>query len=880
MAALLGATRIGRAENSGEIQCLKSSAFFAPPDSPDHLKYAPERDADILHVALDVTPDFTNRTISGTTTITFKPLVKPLEELRLDAVDLVVGKVEASDAIEGYQVTEGQIIVTFAKPLAPGKEAWVKIWHSAEPTAGIYFRTPEMGYQDGDTHLFSQGEEIEARHWFPCFDSPNDKFISEVTCHVPIGMTVISNGRLVSETEDPITRLKAAHWSQETPQASYLITLVAGYFKRLEDRHGDTPLAFLTPPSEFAEAANSFRDTKDIMEFYEQEIGVPFPWVKYDQVCVNDFVAGGMENTSATTLTDSTLFTGATENLRDSDGLVAHEMAHQWFGDLVTCKDWSQIWLNEGFATYYASLYKGHKHGRDEMLYDFYGSARQITGRSNDVNAIVRRSYDNPSEMFSDLAYSKGSWVLRMLRAQLGDELYRRCIQTYLERHRYANVTTEDLRAVVEELSGNTYDQFFDQWVYHAHQPELEVRYNWDERTKLARISIQQTQPLTDHVLLFNFPCTIRFKGKFGTADRVIRVQQQAEDFYFPLEAAPEIARLDPDYTLLAKVIFDSPTPMVYAELADATDVIGRLLAIEQLAGKPSREAVEKLQHALNTDSCFGARIESAKALRAIHSAPALDALLASTNQADARVREQVFAAIAGFYDPKARAAEAAMLARERNPDMQSIAIRDSGAYPQMDRAVVTQYLDSTSYRNELAGAAISAIRAQDDPAWIEPLRQNLQQREADYPSRAFARGLNTVAYIARDEPNRSRVEEFLLHYTNSKQQPVRLGAIKALGVLGDPRALAALEKFALARKDTPEQSAAAGAMDAIENFHRPVEGLSRLRGEFLDLQQANRELRKDLNALQKKFDALNPKRAGVKESTAPGKLPKQKSDS
>lgn len=881
IAAAWCAALIACAGESTEIQCLKSSAFFSPPDSPDHFRYAPDREADILHLALDVTPDFTNRTIAGTTTITFKPLLKPLEKLSLDAVDLTISKVEASEAIASYQVTKDKLIVTFAKPIAPDKEAWVKITHSAEPALGIYFRTPEMGYKDGDTHLFSQGEQIEARHWFPCFDSPNDKFTSEVTCHVPEGMTVISNGRLVSETTDSVTGLKAVHWSQETPHVSYLISLVAGYFKKLEDKHGNTPLTFYTPPSEFNEASNSFRNTKDVMEFFEQEIGVPFPWVKYDQVCVNDFVAGGMENTSATTLADRTLFTAATENLHDSSGLVAHEMAHQWFGDLVTCKDWSHIWLNEGFATFYAALYNGHKNGHDAMLYEFYGSARGITERTDDVNSIVRRTYDSPGEMFGYLAYPKGSWVLRMLRAQLGDDLYRRCIKTYLERHHHANVTTEDLRAVVEELSGNSYDQFFDQWLYHAHHPELEVSYDWNEKTKLAKITIEQTQKLTDNVLLFNFPWTIRFKGAFGTVDRTIRVKQKKEDFYFPLASEPEIVRLDPDFTLLAKVSFDVPDEMLYAQLADTNDVIGRLLAVEQLANQKSHETVEKLKQALNSDSCFGVCVESAKALRTIHSEPALAALLASTNQPDARVREQVFAAIAGFYDAKSRAAETAMLAREKNQDIQSVAIRELGTYPKMDRAVLTQYLNSTSYRNALAVAAIAAIRAQDDPSWIEPLRQNLRQREADYPSREFAAGLRTLAYIARDEPDRSGVEEFLVNYLNSKKRNVRVGAIEALGVLGDPQALAGLETFALTQKDRPEQAAAQHAIEAIENFHRPVEGLSGLRKEFLDLQKENRDLRKDFISLKQQFDSLNmpgAKTKTAKEPVTPLKSPRQKS--
>jgi len=237
------------------------------------------------------------------------------------------------------------------------------------------------------------------------------KFTSEITCHVPDGMTVISNGRLLSQDKDG-NGLAAFHWSQEKPHANYLISLCAGYFKKLEDKHKNVPLAFFTPPSEFAEAKNSFDDTKDIMAFFEEEIGVPYPWDKYDQVCVNDFVAGGMENTSCTTLTDSTLHSDASENIRSSEDLVAHEMAHQWFGDLVTCKDWSHIWLNEGFATYYETLYAGHKHGRDSLLYELYGRMTQITGISNDTNAIVRRNYDEPREMFGYQAYPKGSWVL------------------------------------------------------------------------------------------------------------------------------------------------------------------------------------------------------------------------------------------------------------------------------------------------------------------------------------------------------------------------------------------------------------------------------------------------------------------------------------
>src|SRR5437773_3076286 len=673
---------VTRAETEATaIQSLKSATFLAPIGSSAHRKYAPDREVDALNLALDVTPDFKQRTVEGKATLRFKPIARPVEELKLDAVDLEVHSVTATEKIQTYQVTDEKVIVTFAEPIPPDKEAAVTVTYHAEPRQGLYFRTPEMGYKEGDTHLFTQGEEIEARHWYPCFDSPNEKFTSEITCRVSDGMTVMSNGRLVSEEKDPVTGLVAVHWSQDKPHANYLITLVAGFFKKIEDKHNNIPLAFYTPPSEINQAASSFRDTKDIMAFFEQEIGVPYPWAKYDQVCVNDFVAGGMENTSATTLTDYTLFTMATENIRDSQGLVAHEMAHQWFGDLVTCKDWSHIWLNEGFATYYESLYEGRKNGRDAMLYELYQRARSITGTPNDTNAIVRRTYDSPREMFSYLAYPKGGWVLHMLRSQLGEDLYRRCIKTYLERHQFDNVVTEDLRAVIEELSGRSYDQFFEQWLYHAHHPELEVTNSWDEKDKLAKVTVKQTQSLSENVLLFHFPLAIRFKGKFGATDRQVQVKDKEEDFYFPLPEAPQIVRLDPEYTLLAKIKFQAPNPMLDAQLADKDDAIGRLLAIEQLSAKKDKETVAKLKERLNNDAFYGARLEASKALRSIHTDESLEALLISTKQSDARVREQVVGDVGNFYRESAYETTRKTLETEKNPDILSTAIRALGGY-------------------------------------------------------------------------------------------------------------------------------------------------------------------------------------------------------
>ena len=846
---------------SEQLLCRHAqTASAAAPDSPDHRKYAPDRKADMLHLALDVTPNFADRTVSGTATLTFKPIAKSLEELRLDGVDLKVSAVEASAKVAEYQVTTSEVIVTFAKPIPPGKETKLTIKYSAQPAKGLYFRAPSNGYKAEETQVWTQGESDEARHWYPAYDYPNEKFTTEMICHVPEGMTVLSNGRQASEQRDARTGLVAVHWRQDKPHVNYLVSLVAGYFKKVEDKHRDIPLEFHVSPADLKEAPNSFRDTRDIMAFFEREIGVPYPWDKYGQVTVRDFHWGGMENTSLTTLTDRTLFTPATENIRTSQGLVAHELAHQWFGDLVTCKDWSHIWLNEGFATYYAHLYDAHKNGRDSMLYGLLQTARSITQRADDTQPIVFRIYTRPDDRFRQwgyLAYGKGGWVLHMLRAQLGDDLYRRCIQTYLQRHQFDTVVTEDLNAVIEEFSGRSFDRFFDQWVYHAHHPELEVAYAWDAKSKLAKVSVKQTQKVSDDVLLFQFPLTIRFKSKSGAADRQVQVSQKEEDFYFPLKEAPDVVRIDPDLTLLAKITFTIPDAMLHAQLADKADVVGRLLAIEQLGKKKNKASVDQLKQALNGDPFYGVRIEAAGALRSIHSDDALAALLASTQQPDARVRHQVFADLGKFYHDSAYAAAQAALGQEKNPDILAQAVRTLGAYAKPEvRELLVRFLNSESYRNGLADAAIAAIREQDDPGYIAPLREILGRRTEEFTTAGFAAALDTLAFLARNETKKDAVREYLAGFVNDRRERLKLGAIKALGTLEDPKAVAVLETFASAAKDTPEQKEAEKAITAIKAAGKPADNLRTLRGEVLDLQKENRRLGKEVEDLKKKLSA------------------------
>ena len=856
-------------ESTGSFICARGHVHYTNTAIPGQQNFAPDRLVDTLNLALDVTPNFADRTIAATAKIDFKPIAKPLRELRLDAVDLNVSKVESNREIQAWQTTLDKIVITFKKPIRPNEQTRVSIAYSAEPKHGLYFRTQAMGYPKGDDHLWTQGEPQMHRNWFPSHDFPNEKFTTEIICRVPRGMTVLSNGRLVSQTAEGADGLVAFHWKQDKPHVNYLVTLIAGHFRKLEQRHGDIPLAFYTPPSEFNEAANSFRDTKRIMEFFEKEIGVPYPWDKYYNVCVHGFMWGGMENTSVTTLTTRTLFSDESENLRSSMALDAHELAHQWFGDLVTCKDWSHIWLNEGFATFYESLYEEHKNGRDAQVYDMFQNAAGILSKKNDTRAIHSRKFNDPEDQFRNygyLAYPKGAWILHMLRSQLGPNLFRRCIKTYLDRHAHQSVVTEDLVAVIEEVSGRSYDRFFNQWVYHAHHPELTVSYSWDEPSKLAKVSVQQTQKTGDTVLLFQFPVTLRFKKGNNVTDHKVTVSQQREDFYVRLKTRPEIVRFDPEYTLLAKTTFNLPMPLLKAQLADKSDMMGRLLAVQQLGKKKTKEAVALLKQTLNNDAFHGVRAEAAKALGSQRTEDSLAALVASLEQSDARIRQAVVSGITRSYNDEAHDALDGVVVKEENPDIRANAIRALGKYSKSGvKALLTKLITMDSYRHRVADAAIAAMRAQDDPGFIEPILKELLDNGGKFSDRGFASALGSLGFLARNEEDKTVVRKFIAARVNHPKEAIQTAAIRALGDLGDTQAVAMLESF---RGDDPVDPVGKAADDAIAKLQaekKPSASLGTLRGEVSSLQKKLKQLTDQLGAMEKKLKAATATPAPAK---------------
>ncbi|MFP6900810.1 MAG: HEAT repeat domain-containing protein, partial [Opitutales bacterium] len=396
-----------------------------------------------------------------------------------------------------------------------------------------------------------------------------------------------------------------------------------------------------------------------------------------------------------------------------------------------------------------------------------------------------------------------------------------------------------------------------DQYVFHAHHPEFKVGYSWDQKAKLAKISVKQEQKVDENVMLFQLSLPIRFRVGDQSIDRSMPITKASEDFYFALPSAPEVVRIDPELTILAKTTFAPPNAMIHAQLTDPEDVIGRLLAVELLGKRKDQITVDKLKEVLNKDSFHGVRLAASKALRGIGSEAAFKALTGSTKQPDARVRRQVVTDLGSFYKPEALAVLKKSLGGEKNPAVRAAAIRalpgfgDAGA-----DGLVRQALVSTSFRHELADAAVSALRKQDDPANLAILLKALLEDSKKFSSRGYGSGMRALAYLARNEEDKSKVRRFLLDRASHLNARIRLAAIDSLGQLGDPKAIATLEKFAAGGEGSPERRNAEAAIEKLRAVRKPVDDFKNLRQEVTDLKKANENLGKQLDDLKKRFEA------------------------
>ena len=817
-------------------------------------QYARDRTFHLHHVRLEIEIDVENKRIVGSSSLTVSPVVEGLQTIELDAIELTIlgARLDSGEPLP-FEVGDKTVRVRLPEPMAQGRRATVRIDYEGTPRRGLYFVGPDDAYPDKPTQVWTQGQDQDSRYWFPCYDYPNQRATSEVIATVPERFFALSNGRLVETKHDPDRKTKTYHWSQEQPHVTYLITLAAGEYVEIADSHDGVPVQYYVPPGREEDAKRAMGNTPKMMELFNELIGLPYPWAKYAQITVADFIFGGMENTTATTLTDSALLDARAKIDASSDPLVAHELAHQWFGDLLTCKDWSHAWLNEGFATYFEALFTERHLGLDEFRYELFRNARIYLSEESARyrRPLVTRVYDDPIELFDRHLYEKGCLVLHMLRYVLGDELFFKAIRHYAQKHRDGFVGTEELRQAIEEATGRTMEAFFDQWVYKAGHPDFKVKYTWDDETKLAEVTVTQSQEADGDTSVFHMPVVIDFSWDGGSKSFKLQLEEQEHRFHLPLDQKPLLMRFDPGNHILKTIEEELPKEMHLYRLAHDDDVVGRIRAAGAVAKTGAPDGIVALKRAVLDDGFWGVQAEAARALGSVKSTAARDALLECLSVQHPKARRAVVAALGEFKDEAVAEAMARLLAEgDESYFAEAEAARTLGKTRSAKAfEPLVQALERDSYMEVIRTAALDGLAQLRDERGLE-----VAKGWAQYGKPEMVRGAALVAAAKLGEEKKETVE-FLTDYLRDTSLRVRLRAAESLENLGDRKAVEALEEQAHRELDGRARRRMREAAASIREGAKSKEEANTVREDLDKVTKENRSLRERLDKMEARLD-------------------------
>ncbi|MEE9225213.1 MAG: M1 family aminopeptidase [Bacteroidota bacterium] len=551
-----------------------------------------------------------------------------------------------------------------------------------------------------------------------------------------------------------------------------------------------------------------------MVEFFSQKIGYVYPWEKYAQVTIADFMWGGMENTSATTLNDkSAVFDKRAELDRSSRGLIAHELAHQWWGDLITCKDWRHLWLNEGFATYFEALHQEYRLGTDEFAYNTYRDQRAAI--SSDKTS-GRKPIVSVNSFRANL-FERGAMVLHMLRFVLGDELFWKAIRHYAHQYQYRSVETNDFKLAIEESTGQNLSWFFDQWIYKAGYPEFEVTSHWDESARSITLSIKQVQKIDSLTNIFRTPLDIEITTASGARTHRVLISEKQEEFTIPVDSKPLLVVFDKGNWILKEVRFPRSRKELIYQLRSSGDAVERLTALEQL--RSDSDAVSTgasfrvFRDVVLSDPFWAVRMEAVNAIGRMTIPEAEDALIEAYKDQKSKVRQAVVNNLSRF--PGQRVRNFLRQAMEEDPSyvVNADALK---AYAKVDSAsaydVAVSHLKTPSYDNGVCNAALSVLASLEDERAVPHLIKYSTYGQPKKTREVALAGLRSFV------ENEKAVQDWTIGLVEDQMKEVRLAAIRMLDRIGGDRVIETLMN--LKARETDEE--VLGAIEAeLEELKR-----------------------------------------------------------
>jgi aminopeptidase N len=672
-------------------------------------------------------------------------------------------------------------------------------------------------------------------------------------------MYALSNGGLLETTQDVIAKTKTYHWKMSIPHSTYLVMLAVADFVEIMDSWDGIPVPYYVLPGGEEKARISLGKTPQMMQFFSEKIGLRYPYEKYATVCVSSFIFGGMENTTATTLTEYTLHDERAHQDFSSDPLVAHELVHQWFGDWLTCRDWSHGWLNEGFATYFEALWAEYDLGRDEFIYELYQNAVNYFGEDsgNYRRPIVTNVFHSPIDLFDRHLYEKGSLVLHMVRYILGEELWWKAINYYTNKHKGQSVITADLERAIEEATGVNMQGFFEQWVYKAGYPQFKLDWSYDDKTTTARFKVAQTQEVNHETSLFTLPVEIAFVSESGKREVFkVELEEKEQTFYFKLSEKPLFAGFDPSNWILKTVEWKRPKEQLIAQLEKDPEVFMRVVAAQELGKQGGLEAIAALQKALAGDGFWGVKVEAAKGLGVIKTRAAEEALLkALESEQNAKVRRAIVSALGEFRTEPAATALVKVLSGDKTDIVEGVAATALGKTRQpVAFEALKAALERDSFNQVVRNGTLNGLVELKEDVKVLPLVMEwTAYGKPEQVRQTAATFLGTIGKRLK-EAEKEPVVDRIIELLQDPNWRVRLASIRAAQTLGDARAIPRLQSIVETALEGREVRLSREAIKAIREGSERDEEVKKLREDLDKLQGENRELKERLESLEQKL--------------------------
>ncbi|MFC2128771.1 M1 family aminopeptidase [Bacteroidota bacterium] len=676
------------------------------------IKHERSREFDAIHYKISLNVDLDKKMLTGKNQITMKPLNNNLDKCILDAKYLDVSKVIDNKGQElHFEQKDDQVFIKFNRSYNRTETIQFTISYMLDkPTLGLRF----IDESPINPRLVSSDcFPNKARQWIPCYDYPNDKVTNEMIVTVDKEYKVLSNGKLVGVKENTSNGTKTWHWSQELPHSTYLFNLCIGDYEVIEDSLGSLPINYWVYHYHAEDAKRSFRKTPQMISFFNKLYNYDYPWAKYDQV-ITPYMGGGAEATTATLLGEGAVTDKFAEQDFSYERVIAHEIAHQWWGDLITLRSWEHTWLNESFGTYSDYMYTRNEYGEDVGAYDLLGKKNQYLNEAHNryIRPIVFNRYDSPGQNFDSHTYPKGANVLHLLRYIIGDDAFFRTLSAFLHQHEFKPVDTHDFMKTVKEVSGKNMDWFFEQYIFSPGHAIFEINKKWDEQRKTLVINILQKQDSLPAVPIYTVPVNLGFSFEDKKIVKEVWLKNKMETFEFEFDSEPLMVRFDEGNYLLKEWSYKKPIQELLYQ-AENDDVIGRLWAVNELGSYGENQtAVDLWSDRAVNDSFWAIRRAALLKLGQYSLKENIKLIIAATKDENSKVRQSAIRLLGNLKDPSMVKLFKNVYKSDDSYVVQAEAIRSIGKISSKRQLVfLKEAATRKSHRNIVGNAANEAIK-------------------------------------------------------------------------------------------------------------------------------------------------------------------------